>query len=259
MAHFITITGAKGGVGKTVTTINLACALNEFGRECLIIDGNLEKPNVGLALGFTKIEKSTHTALRGDHRLDEAVFTHPSGIHVIPGHLSLDWKRHAAHKLFKDIVHHVEKKAEIIFIDTPSGLHPDALEMLKTTRQTILITTPSLSAVTDCLKTARIARDNGIEILGVIVNKVKESSFEMELENIETILEVPVIGVIPYDRSIQEAEHHRYPVVYTHRNAPASEAFKKTAANLIGATYEPNLSRKESILSYVLKRTGFVD
>jgi hypothetical protein len=56
-----------------------------------------------------------------------------------------------------------------------------------------------------------------------------------------------------------EAHHHKYPVVYTHQHAKGTIGFKKLAANLIGEHYEPDLTKKEGVLNYILQRTGFKD
>jgi MinD-like ATPase involved in chromosome partitioning or flagellar assembly len=50
MKKIIVITSGKGGVGKTTTAINLGAAINYFGRNVLVIDGNLTTPNVGIHL-----------------------------------------------------------------------------------------------------------------------------------------------------------------------------------------------------------------
>ena len=41
MGKIIVITSGKGGVGKTTTAINLGAAMNYFGKDVLVIDGNL--------------------------------------------------------------------------------------------------------------------------------------------------------------------------------------------------------------------------
>jgi len=46
----IVITSGKGGVGKTTTAINLGAAINYFGKNVLIVDGNLTTPNIGIHL-----------------------------------------------------------------------------------------------------------------------------------------------------------------------------------------------------------------
>jgi septum site-determining protein MinD len=260
MTRFVAIVGAKGGVGKTTIAINLGSALTEFGREIIIVDANISKPNVGLNLGLTNTPKSVHTAIAGEHKLDEAIFYHPSGIRVVPCHMSIDYLKHAKHNsILKDILLDLTDKAELVLVDTAPGFGDETTEIIKATGEIILVTTPDLTAVTDCLKSARLAKELGAKVIGVVATKVNESDYEITLENIETILETPVIGVIPYDTNLLEAQHNKYPVVYTHKNSHSSIGFKKLAANIIGEEYIPDVESNDGIVDYILKRTGVKD
>ena len=66
MSKIIVIASGKGGVGKTTTAINLAAAMNYFGRDVLVIDGNLSTPNVGsitLGIIFSLVASSKNSIL----------------------------------------------------------------------------------------------------------------------------------------------------------------------------------------------------
>ena len=43
MTKFVVIASGKGGVGKTTTALNLAVALSNFGREVIVLEGNIYK------------------------------------------------------------------------------------------------------------------------------------------------------------------------------------------------------------------------
>ena len=55
MTHIVGITSAKGGVGKTTTTINIAAALTLFGRNIIAVDADLTTPNMSLQLSIGKV------------------------------------------------------------------------------------------------------------------------------------------------------------------------------------------------------------
>ena len=52
MQKIISITSGKGGVGKTLTTINLALAARAMGLSVLIVDGDMGMSNVDILLGI---------------------------------------------------------------------------------------------------------------------------------------------------------------------------------------------------------------
>ena len=64
MTRFIAIASGKGGTGKTTTAINLGTAMTEFGREVIVLDANVSKPNVSLHLGTPKLKFTLHDALK---------------------------------------------------------------------------------------------------------------------------------------------------------------------------------------------------
>ena len=65
MKRVIVITSGKGGVGKTTTAINLGAAINHFGRDVLIVDGNLTTPNVGIHFGSPEVPVNLNHVLSG--------------------------------------------------------------------------------------------------------------------------------------------------------------------------------------------------
>src|SRR4030042_3955261 len=89
MGKIIVITSGKGGVGKTTTAIKLGAALNSFGEEVIVVDGNLSTPNIGLHLGAPIVPISLTHVLLGKAKLDEAVDEHESGTKILPCSLSI--------------------------------------------------------------------------------------------------------------------------------------------------------------------------
>ena len=90
MTKLIAIASGKGGVGKTTTAINLGLALKNLGKDVLVVDGNLETPNLGLYLGVTKAPAFLHNVLSGNESILNAIFVHGSGLKVISGDIRLD-------------------------------------------------------------------------------------------------------------------------------------------------------------------------
>ena len=124
--------------------------------------------------------------------------------------------------------------------------------------EVIVVTNPELPAVTDALKTIKIAERMGTKILGVVLNRAKYDEFDLDVNTIETILEYPMLGVVPEDSAAREALSAKLPMVHSHADAPASVEFKKVAARLLGDHYVNQLEEEEktSLFSYVLKLLG---
>ena len=259
MTKFIVIANAKGGVGKTTTAINLAHALNQFGRETIVVDANFETPNVNLMLGSSSTSYTLIDALDGSKKISDVVYQHTSGLKIIPSTISLEKLKTANYDNLADTLIGLHNKVEVVIIDSGSGLDEKLISTLKIADHVILVTNPEIHAVTDALKTVKLIHENGIHILGVVINKDTPDKFKLTPHNIEAILEKPILGIIPDDPAVKRSIHYKHPVTYSHPNSSAAVAFKKIAAKLIGEKYEANLEikEKESSFNKVLKKLGF--
>src|SRR3989344_7669295 len=87
--RFIGCLAAKGGVGKTTSSINLSAALGVFGKSVIIVDGNLTTPNVGIYLGIPIAPITLHDVLRGKNEIEEAVYNHRDNVKIVPASIAL--------------------------------------------------------------------------------------------------------------------------------------------------------------------------
>src|SRR3990167_3100878 len=127
MSKLITITSGKGGVGKTTTAINLAAALNSFGKDVIIVDANLTTPNVGLHFGAPIVPVSLNHVLLGKAKISDAIYEHESGTKIVPSSLSVKELRRLNHRKLKDIGRSLRKLADYVIYDSAAGLGEEAV------------------------------------------------------------------------------------------------------------------------------------
>ena len=106
------------------------------------------------------------------------------------------------------------------------------------------------------LKTVKLCESFERPVIGVVLTRTKPNNLDVSLRNIETILEKPIIGIIPEDKNVRSALVRKDAVVFTHPNSRASVGYKRLAANLLGQKYTPELPRSENWILKVLKRLG---
>ena len=244
MTRLIVITSGKGGVGKTTLTSNLAAALTDFGQKVIVMDGNLTTPNLGMHLGLHLPKKTLHDVLRGDTRLKDAIYPHAYGFDVIPASLGLSDLKGVDASRLPEITFSLLGRSDYVIIDSAAGLGREALSALSSADETIIITNPNLPAVTDALKIIKLAQDSNINVLGVVVNRVKGEKYEMTREQINELLDIPVIAEIPEDRNVPESISQKQTVISYVPNSPAAVEIKRLAANLSGKSYTPSKSRR---------------
>lgn len=238
MTRLIAVASGKGGVGKTTTVVNLAAALAKFDKNVIIVDANLTTPNIGLHLGMKPPMKTLHDVIMGKASITDVVYLHDSGFRIIPAGIHLKHlKQSIPHRLW-DIVLDLFGTADAVILDTPAGLEKGARAVLDAAEEVIIITNPEQTAVTDALKTIRIANQSGANVLGTVINKVHGKHWEMSSREIEHELEVPILAKIPYDVSVPHSIRAKIPVVLHDPSAPAAKAYTKLAADLFDVEHE---------------------
>ncbi len=256
MTLYIGIVSGKGGVGKTTTAVNLGSALNYFDRNVTIVDGNLSTPNIGIHLGVPVVPINLHHVLQGKNHITEAVYSHPVGTKIVPASISLDDIKNTTPDALVKAVRNLDGHGDIVIIDGAAGLGREALATINASDQLIIITNPEMPAITDALKTIRLSEELGKKVLGVVLTRTRPNNMDIALKNIESILEKPIIGIIPEDKSVREALVKKDSVVYTHPKSGAAVAYKKLAANLLGQDYTEIVVQNDGFLRKVMKRIG---
>ena len=234
MTKVITITSGKGGVGKTTTAINLGSAINQFGRDVIVVDANLTTPNVGLHLGAPIVPVSLNHVLLGKAKISDAIYEHESGTKIIPSSLSFRELRNLQHERLKEVTKRLKKMTDFVILDSAAGLGDEAIAAFEAADEIVLVTNPEIPAVTDALKASKLAEQLGKEVRGVIVTRVRGIKTEMPVANIKDMLELPILGVIPEDSNVPISVLMKNALILTHPKSRASRAYRKVAAKIIG-------------------------
>lgn len=234
MAKIITITSGKGGAGKTTTAINIAAALNSFGKDVIVLDANLTTPNVGLHLGAPLVPISLNHVLSGKAKIADAIYEHESGTKVVPSSLSIRELRKLNHGKLKEVGKKLKKVADYIIYDGAAGLGEEALASIESADELIIVTNPEIPAVTDALKVYKVIQELRGHVKGVIVTRVRGVKTEMPVYNIGEMLELPILGVVPEDKNMQAALVMKDAILHTHPKSKASRAYRQIAAKIIG-------------------------
>jgi len=234
MTQVISIVSGKGGVGKTMLTANLGVALSQLGKRVTIIDGNLTTPNLGLHLGMTNAPITLHDVLKGKATLLEAIYEHETGLKVVPAGISLADLRGVDAKDLAAALLDLVGRDEIVLIDAAAGLGREAVAAMEASSEVIFVTNPELPAVLDAIKASKLAEQMGISVRGCVVNRVEGRKHELTPAEIESLVDMDVLALIPEDRAVKEAIAARMPVLLYKPNSKASIAIANLARRLVG-------------------------
>jgi len=236
MNRVISIVSGKGGVGKTTTVINLSTALMEFNKKVIALDADVKMSGLGLQLGMYHFPFTLNDVLMDKGKLFEAMYIHSSGLRIIPASLSSEDVN--IYRL-KEVLQDQFLEDNIVLVDSPPGLERNAMTILRVCPEILIVTTPEIPAITDALRVVSVCRGTNTKIIGIIVNMYKNrEKSQVSTKEIESTFGLPVIGFVPDDRNIKRSIFKGMPCVLFNSYSPASIAYKKIAAHLIGKEYK---------------------
>lgn len=236
MGKTIGIVSLKGGVGKTSSVIALGDAIADFGKRALLVDANFSSPNLGLHLNIIDPEITIHHVLSRAVNLKDAIHK-LERFDVVPASL-FDKTKINPLKL-KDRIKYAKKNYDVVLVDSSPALNEETLGVMLASDQILVVTTPDHSSLGTTLKAVKLAKQRGVPISGLILNKVYNKNFELSLSDIENTAEVPVMAVIPHDVNVLRALSEFTSSVSYNPKSEASIEYKKLAATLLGEKYYP--------------------
>lgn len=253
MTRVITVASGKGGVGKTTITANLGVALSIYGEETIVLDADVAMANLELILGMEGKSITLHDVLSGEASIEDAIYEGPGGVKVIPAGISLEGLRKIRFDRLEEALSILVENADILLIDAPAGLEKDALSALAAAQELILVTIPEVPSISDALKTKIIASKLGVEITGVVINREQHDKTFLTVDEIEAILEVPVIAIVPDDPEVSRAAAFGEPLVVRNPKSSTSNAIMQLGADLIGEEYHPIEPDKKGVISRLVE------
>ncbi len=230
------VVSAKGGVGKTTIVANLGVALvKDFKKNVLAVDGNITAPNLALYLEMVRPPVTIHDVLQDDVPISRAIFTHGSGLDVVPGNIR-ELQTIDADSI-NSAIRAVSDNYDLVFLDSGPGVGEDVISVLKASDELLIVTVPEFHIVATTYKTVNLARKLGKPIRGIILNKVRGKKYEMSKDDVEECVGLPVIGTIREDEKIRESVNHGLSVIEQYPKSRSSRGFKTLAASLTGGLF----------------------
>lgn len=211
----ISVASGKGGVGKTLTTVNLAIAARRMGYSVLVLDGDLGLANVDVVLGL-KARYNINDVIEGTVELKDIILTGPLGIEVIPSGSGLarlaDLSQLERLQLL-DQLEAFNRSYDVFFIDTGAGISPNVLHLNAVSHEIIVVTTPEPHAMTDAYAFIKVMSEQyGEKSYSLIVNmvhseeeglKVSQRITDVARKFLDT--KISTLGSIPFDPQMQKS------------------------------------------------------
>jgi len=245
----VAITSGKGGVGKTVFTINLGIALAKHRKRVFIIDADLGTANIDVLLRLNAPYNLSHV-FSGQKSLLEVAVPAPGNIAVIPGGSGFQELTKLNNSQFARIIasfNQFDGFADIILIDTGSGISSDVSNFIQAADEVLVLTTTEPHAITDAYALIKVMSGLRCPAKPMLVVNRAESLEEAKAvaSKLQTVAEryldqkIGFIGWLREDKFVSRSIKEQQPVLLAYPQTLFSGNVAQIAARLLGIETAP--------------------
>ncbi|MDA9557332.1 septum site-determining protein MinD [Vibrio sp.] len=252
MSRIIVVTSGKGGVGKTTSSAAISSGLALKGKKTVVIDFDIGLRNLDLIMGCERrVVYDFVNVINGEATLNQALIKDKrnENLFILPASQTRD-KDALTHEGVKKTLDELKEMGfDFIICDSPAGIEQGALMALHFADEAIITTNPEVSSVRDSDRILGILDSKsrraieGLEsvkqhLLLTRYNPARVTQGEMlSVEDVEEILHIPLVGVIPESPSVLHASNKGVPVIFDDVS-DAGQAYQDTVARLLGEKLE---------------------
>ena len=238
-ARVITITSGKGGVGKSNFTLNFALQLQMLGYRVLVFDADIGMANIDVLMGASPKYNLYHL-LKREKTIREIVCSGYNNLQYIAGGSGFnDLLTLTRDELayFTEQVMTLGETHYFILFDTGAGLSKETFTFITAADETIVVTTPEPTAITDAYALIKMVHMQAPETrFRLVVNRV--SSREEGQQTADKIrlvaqqflkLDIPLLGTISDDANVSKSVKRQIPFSSLYPDTAAARELKELA------------------------------
>jgi pilus assembly protein CpaE len=254
----VTVFGAKGGIGKSTLSTNLAVALarmekssvcivdidNGFGDVAGMLDVKPEHTLADIVRDIDHIERDDLSRYVTRHEL--------SNLDVLAGPTLLEWRKITPDQV-RSVIEFLAKSYDTVLLDTSGTLNEMAEMAVGIATIVLWITTTEFASVKDSLEAMRALKilSYSQDRVRIVMNAISPDD-GVRPSVVEDALQRDVFWNIPYDKKVRQGTHLGQPIVIT---APRSVA-AKSLVDLATLIHGGGLDKPGKILSAFKWRPG---
>lgn len=253
----ITVTGGKGGTGKTCISVNLSIALRKFGYNVLIIDADIGFSNAEIELGVVS-NFTLYDVLYGNKKITDVINDGPVGVKYISTggnfdliHDDIDFN------VFFNSINIIDNYFDYIIVDTGAGINKTIKSFIDLSDDVIVVTTPEPTAIMDAYVLIKSIEKLNDKNLYLIVNKVANPgeyiAVYQRLNNaLMNFLGATIndLGYIHEDAKVSECIKAQSPVVLKYQSSKPSRDIIRIAETI---SNHKSSQKKEGLLGIFKK------
>ena len=248
MAKIIVVTSGKGGVGKTTTSASFASGLALRGHKTAVIDFDVGLRNLDLIMGCERrVVYDLINVIQGEANLNQALIRdkQSENLYVLAASQTRDkdaLTQDGVKRVLDDLA---GMGFEYIVCDSPAGIETGALMAMHYADEALIVTNPEVSSVRDSdrilgilgSKTQRAIDGKEPVKEHLLITRYNPNRVQggqmLSLSDVQEILRIPLIGVIPESEQVLEASNQGTPAIHL-KGSDVSEAYKDVIRRFLG-------------------------
>ncbi|MDT8364064.1 MAG: septum site-determining protein MinD [Nitrosomonas sp.] len=247
MARVVVVTSGKGGVGKTTTSAAIAMGLAKRGYKTAVIDFDVGLRNLDLIMGCERrVVYDFVNVINGEANLNQALIRDKNcnQLYILPASQTRDKDALSLEGVGR-VLEEMSQDFKYIICDSPAGIEKGAYLAMYYADDALVVTNPEVSSVRDSdrmlgilaskSRRAELAMDPIKEYLLLTrYDPVRVEAGEMlGLEDVQEILSLHLLGIIPESKSVLTASNAGIPVILDEKS-DAGQAYADVVARYLG-------------------------
>jgi len=247
LAKIIVVTSGKGGVGKTTTSAAIGTGLALAGNKTVIIDFDVGLRNLDLIMGCERrVVYDFVNVINNEANLNQTLIKDKrvENLFIMPASQTRD-KDALTMEGVEKVLEELSETFDFIICDSPAGIEKGAHMALYFADEAVVVTNPEVSSVRDSdrilgiLQSKSKRAEQGGEpvkehLLLTRYNPARVEEGEMlSVSDVEDILAIPLLGVIPESEAVLKASNQGEPVIHN-QDTDAGKAYSDAVKRLLG-------------------------
>ncbi|EZQ18491.1 septum site-determining protein MinD [Pseudomonas sp. G11-1] len=246
MAKILVITSGKGGVGKTTTSAAIGTGLALRGYKTVIVDFDVGLRNLDLIMGCERrVVYDFVNLINGDSNLNQTLIKdkRSDNLYILPASQTRD-KDALTQEGVQGVLDQLKETFDFIVCDSPAGIEKGAHLAMYFADEAIVVTNPEVSSVRDSdrmlgllsSKSRRSEQGEKIKehlLLTRYSPERVENGEMLSVSDVEDILSIPLLGVIPESQAVLKASNQGIPVIMDDKS-DAGQAYSDAVERLLG-------------------------
>lgn len=246
MGKIIVVTSGKGGVGKTTSSASLAAGLARRGFQTAVLDFDVGLRNLDLIMGCERrVVYDFVNVIQGDATLHQALIRDKrvENLYILPASQTKD-KEALTQEGVAKVLEELSSRFDFILCDSPAGIEHGAQMAMHFADEAVVVTNPEVSSVRDSdrilglLQSKTVKAKNGEIVKEHLLltrydpDRVQRGDM-LSVEDVQEILAISLLGVIPESKSVLTASNSGEPVILD-ESSDAGQAYSDAVSRLLG-------------------------